>query len=99
MSTAIASSLSTEIYSAAESTPIATPRNALPATASRTQASATAFSAQVNANVAAGIVRLTPAQQVRQLYSDGNTVPQIASRMDLSAQAVDQYLNISSLKG
>jgi DNA-binding NarL/FixJ family response regulator len=40
-------------------------------------------------------VRLTEAEQVDQLYSQGHTVPQIAFNLDLTAQAVDKYLNIS----
>ena len=34
-------------------------------------------------------------QQVQQLYRDGHTIPQIAFRLDLSAQAIDAYLGIS----
>ena len=37
-------------------------------------------------------------QQVQQLYRDGRTVPQIAFSLELSAQAVNSYLNISSSK-
>lgn len=46
----------------------------------------------------AGLVRPTQAQQVQQLYRRGNTVPQIAYNLKLSAQAVDGYLNISNGK-
>jgi DNA-binding NarL/FixJ family response regulator len=41
-------------------------------------------------------VHLTTAAQVEQLYETGYPVPQIASRLALSVQAVDQYLNINS---
>jgi DNA-binding NarL/FixJ family response regulator len=41
------------------------------------------------------LVQPTQAQQVEQLYRSGNTVPQIAYNLNLSAQAVDRYLNIS----
>lgn len=41
-------------------------------------------------------VRLTEAEQVDQLYSQGHSVPQIAFNLDLTAQAVDRYLNIST---
>lgn len=34
-------------------------------------------------------------QEVQQLYRDGRTVPQIAFSLELSAQAVNSYLNIS----
>ena len=46
----------------------------------------------------ASLVEPTRAQQVQQLYRRGNTVPQIAYDLRLSAQAVDRYLNISKVK-
>jgi hypothetical protein len=46
----------------------------------------------------AGLVQPTLAQKVQQLYWRGNTVPQITFNLDLSAQAVDRYLNISQAK-
>jgi DNA-binding NarL/FixJ family response regulator len=46
----------------------------------------------------AALVQPTQAQQARQLYRRGNTVPQIAYDLNLSAQAVDRYLNISNRK-
>ena len=44
----------------------------------------------------AGLAQPTKAQQVQQLYRQGNTVPQIAYDLRLSAQAVDGYLNIAN---
>jgi DNA-binding NarL/FixJ family response regulator len=44
----------------------------------------------------ASLVQPTQAQQVQQLYRRGNTVPQIAYNLNLSAQAVDGYLNIAN---
>jgi DNA-binding NarL/FixJ family response regulator len=57
-------------------------------------------SVQIKTNAAglAGLVQPTQAQQVRQLYRRGNTVPQIAYNLNLSAQAVDGYLNIAKGK-
>jgi len=46
----------------------------------------------------ASLVQPTRAQQVQQLYRRGNTVPQIAYNLNLSAQAVDGYLNIAKGK-
>lgn len=42
-----------------------------------------------------GLVRLTEAQQVQQLYRQGHTVPQISSSLNLSVVAVNNYLSIS----
>ena len=42
------------------------------------------------------LVQPTQAQQVQQLYRRGNTIPQIAYNLKLSAQAVDGYLNIAN---
>lgn len=55
---------------------------------------------QINSNGAglANLVQPTQAQQVQQLYRRGNTVPQIAYNLNLSAQAVDRYLNVSKGK-
>ena len=46
----------------------------------------------------ASLFQPTQAQQVQQLYRRGNTVPQIAYNLNLSAQAVDRYLNIAKVK-
>jgi DNA-binding NarL/FixJ family response regulator len=52
----------------------------------------------LNSGSFAGLVQPTQAQQVQQLYRRGNTVPQIAYKLNLSAQAVDGYLNIAKGK-
>lgn len=41
------------------------------------------------------LVQPTEAQRVQELYRQGHTIPQISSSLNLSAQAVDTYLNIS----
>jgi DNA-binding NarL/FixJ family response regulator len=41
-------------------------------------------------------VQLTEAQQVYQLYNQGQQVPQIADTLRLSVAAVNGYLNLSS---
>jgi DNA-binding NarL/FixJ family response regulator len=46
----------------------------------------------------ASLVQPTQAQQVQQLYRRGNTVPEIAYNLKLSAQAVDGYLHIAKAK-
>jgi len=46
----------------------------------------------------ASLVQPTQAQQIQQLYRRGNTVPQIAYNLKLSAQAVDGYLHIAKAK-
>lgn len=57
-------------------------------------ASANTIQAQPNPNLS-NLVQPPIFQQVQQLYRDGRTVPQIAFSLDLSAQAIDTYLNIS----
>jgi DNA-binding NarL/FixJ family response regulator len=52
----------------------------------------------LNSGSFAGLVQPTQAQEVQQLYRRGNTVPQIAYNLNLSAQAVDGYLNIANGK-
>ena len=47
-------------------------------------------------NVAADTVQLTEAQQVYQLYNQGQRVSQIASSLSLSQAAVNGYLNLST---
>jgi DNA-binding NarL/FixJ family response regulator len=47
----------------------------------------------------ADTIQLTEPEQVERLYSQGHTVPQIASNLDLTRQAVDRYLNISNSTG
>lgn len=41
-------------------------------------------------------VTLTEAQQVYQLYNQGQTVPQIATALSLSMELVNNYLGIST---
>lgn len=57
-------------------------------------ASANTVQAQPSPNLS-NLVQPPIFQQVQQLYRDGRTVPQIAFSLDLSAQAIDTYLNIS----
>jgi DNA-binding CsgD family transcriptional regulator len=80
MSAAISSSLS--IASAAAATP--TPNTAA------TQR------IQQPANTGGDTVKLTVAQQVYQLYNQGQTITQIANSLSLAVSAVNSYLNISS---
>lgn len=65
------------------------------AAASASSARATSQPEPVATNNA-DIVQLTEAEQVQQLFSQGHTVPQIASSLDLTAQAIDRYLNIQN---
>jgi DNA-binding NarL/FixJ family response regulator len=48
------------------------------------------------ANSSADTVRLTSAEQVYQLYTQGQKVSQIASSLSLSVAAVNSYLNLSN---
>lgn len=57
-------------------------------------ASANTVQAQPSPNLSS-LVQPPIFQQVQQLYRDGRTVPQIAFSLDLSAQAIVTYLNIS----
>jgi len=43
-------------------------------------------------------VSLSPAQQVHQLYQQGQAVSQIAVNLSMSVETVNSYLNISSAK-
>jgi DNA-binding NarL/FixJ family response regulator len=69
---------------------------ASPATPSNSSNTAAAPKLQPATNDQADLFQLTTAEQAQQLYSQGHTVPQIASTLNLSAQAVDTYLNISN---
>jgi DNA-binding NarL/FixJ family response regulator len=51
---------------------------------------------QPAANVATDTVQLTAAQQVYQLYNQGQTVSQIASSLSLTEAVVNGYLNVTS---
>jgi DNA-binding NarL/FixJ family response regulator len=58
--------------------------------------SAPAAKPQPAANAAGDTVQLTEAQQVYQLYNQGQTVSQIASSLSLTEAVVNGYLNVSS---
>jgi DNA-binding NarL/FixJ family response regulator len=47
-------------------------------------------------NAGGDTVQLTVAQQVYQLYNQGQQVPQIAVSLNLSVAAVNSYLNLSN---
>jgi DNA-binding NarL/FixJ family response regulator len=51
---------------------------------------------QPAANTATDTVRLTEAQQVDQLYNQGQRVSQIASNLSLTEAAVNSYLDLSA---
>jgi DNA-binding NarL/FixJ family response regulator len=54
---------------------------------------------QPTAQASADTVRLTAAEQVYQLYNQGQKVSQIASSLSLSVAAVNSYLNLSKTSG
>jgi DNA-binding NarL/FixJ family response regulator len=70
----------------------------LPAAANSGSAAPAAQSAP-SSNVAVDTVTLTEAEQVYQLYNQGQSVSQIASSLSLSEAAVNQYLNPSNSPG
>jgi DNA-binding NarL/FixJ family response regulator len=51
---------------------------------------------QPAANPAKDTVQLTEAEQVYQLYNQGQQIPQIANTLSLSEAAVNSYLSISN---
>jgi DNA-binding NarL/FixJ family response regulator len=57
---------------------------------------AAAQTAQPTSSGSADTVELTQAQQVYQLYNQGQRVSQIASSLSLTEAAVNSYLNISN---
>ncbi len=67
-------------------------------TANVSTRSAAASLAQPPAQVAGDTVQLTVAQQVYQLYNQGQQVSQIASSLRLSVEAVNGFLNIGGAK-
>jgi DNA-binding CsgD family transcriptional regulator len=69
--------------------------NALPA-AANASSSATATQPATAAHVATDTVQLTEAQQVYQLFNQGQSVSQISSSLGLSVASVNSYLNISN---
>ncbi len=52
-------------------------------------------SRQSTSNIPVDIVQMNPAQQAQRLYYTGYTVPQIAFSLEMSIQAVNNYLRIS----
>jgi DNA-binding NarL/FixJ family response regulator len=71
----------------------ATGANVAPAA---TNAQATQVLAAVSDNSGGDTVQLTVAQQVYQLYNQGQQVSQIAADLNLSVAAVNSYLNVTS---
>ncbi len=67
-----------------------------PAAANAAARPAPAPSVQPTTNASADTVRLAEAQQVYQLYDQGQRVSQIASTLSLTVTAVNSYLGISS---
>jgi DNA-binding NarL/FixJ family response regulator len=55
-----------------------------------------AQAAAAGGNPGVDTVQLTVAQQVYQLYNQGQQVPQIAVSLNLSVAAVNSYLNLSN---
>lgn len=66
------------------------------ATANASSKVATAQPAPQSTNNEAYVVRLSEAQQVGQLYQQGQQVSQIASSLSLTVQTVNSYLGITS---
>jgi DNA-binding CsgD family transcriptional regulator len=70
--------------------------NVPPPAANASSTAAAGQPAQAAANVAADTVQLTEAQQVYQLFNQGQSVSQISSSLGLSVASVNGYLNISN---
>jgi DNA-binding NarL/FixJ family response regulator len=70
-----------------------------PSAANASSTAAPAPKAQPAPAVAADTVQLTEAQQVYQLYNQGQRVSQIATSLNLTQKAVDSYLNLSNTTG
>jgi DNA-binding NarL/FixJ family response regulator len=85
MSISISSALSTAAATAANST-----QNETQGTQGRQP------QPQQTTNNAGYTVQLSEAQQVYQLYNQGQQVPQIAAALNLSVPAVNNYLGITS---
>ena len=73
--------------------------NAPPAAANVSSSPAPAPKAQPAPKAATDTVQLSVAQQVYQLYNQGQRVSQIASSLSLSEAAVNGYLNLTGSKG
>lgn len=54
---------------------------------------------QAGANTSTDTVKLSEAQQIYQLYNQGQSVTQISTSLSLSVAAVNSYLNISNTTG
>jgi DNA-binding NarL/FixJ family response regulator len=65
-------------------------------TANTAAAAAPAARPQPAANTGGDTVQLTEAQQVYQLYNQGQRVSQIATNLSLTQAAVNSYLNLSA---
>ncbi|MFZ0958434.1 MAG: hypothetical protein WAN60_18980 [Candidatus Sulfotelmatobacter sp.] len=70
--------------------------NAPPPVANASSNAAAAQPAQADTNAATDTVQLTEAQQVYQLFNQGQSVSQISSSLGLSVASVNSYLNISN---
>lgn len=88
---AIPSSLASLSFAGTLTSSVTATQTSQPSASSAQAASAL----QAPSNNGGDFVQLTEAQQVEQLYSHGRTVPQIASNLNLSVQAVNNYLSIS----
>jgi len=73
--------------------------NTPPVAANVSSSPAPVAKAQPAPKVATDSVQLSEAQQVYQLYNQGQRVSQIASSLSLSEAAVNGYLNLSSATG
>jgi len=69
------------------------------AAANSSSTSAAAQKAQHTTNDSAYSVQLTEAQQVYQLYNQGQAVSQIATSLSLTVDTVNSYLDISGTTG
>jgi DNA-binding NarL/FixJ family response regulator len=83
MSISISSALSTAVVAAANSSSNAAPveRNPQP---------------QQTANTSGYTLQISEAQQVYQLYNEGQQIPQIAAALNLPVSTVNDYLGVSS---
>jgi DNA-binding NarL/FixJ family response regulator len=68
-------------------------------TASNAQAAQNQRPVQPTNTRPADTVRLTEAQQVYQLYNQGQKISQIASALNLSVESVNNYLGITTAAG
>jgi len=82
--------------SSSPATPSSTAIDSTLSLASTPTASGAALKRQpANPGESTDTVDINPARQAQQMYYTGHTVPQIAFSLELSMQAVDNYLNIS----